>query len=929
MKQFIPLTIFTLLVLLLNGCSNPAAKDAPTADPTDKSSKTYVQFVNSNDFAVTIYRTDAKVGEIAALKPRTTSAAIETEAAPEGVNYYPIYYIIIDDIPIPYNGMAIIARIDKEKTTRVIVPLLSDYPDEEKAEVITTDVYIKIQNNSVYSMLLVHNHIEERPVGSSSTIVMPGELTYYITNASDVSSYQLMKNTNIPIPFPDVNDTSTFVAGHLYSFTYDGTALTLLADGVLSIDSALANALPSPDGITAQALSESSIRISWNAVSGASGYNVYRASSEEGTYAKVNAATITGTDYTDTGLTRGETYYYKVTSLNIIGEGEKSDYVIGSVRGPDAPQGLKADLVSASSIKLEWDAVDGVIEYKVYRSTTDSDDAYTEQASVTDTEWTDTGLNLDTIYYYKVAALNGIGQTMSEPVEAKITPPQAPETPVISTANGEITVSWQAVEGASAYEVYIGTSDDSANAEKDGSDISGPLSKTISGLANGTTYYLWIKAKNILGTSDFSPMASGKPLGTPEAPTVIAGASQLTVTWAAVAGADEYEVYCDTSSAPTTLSATVIGTTATITDLMDSTLYYVRLKAKNATGTSVYGGTASGRTSILPGLYDNVIDATHKIGNQNLMDALSHLATSAENGHEYFIVLGANESVAGSTLSYSGKTVGITLMGTGVERTISLSTYGSLFTVETGVTLTLDDKITLVGRGYNTSSLVSVSGTLVMNEGSKITGNAFSSSGYYASGGVYINRGTFNMQGGTISGNIASSSLYGGGGVFVEGGTFTMQGGTISGNTASSSYGGGGVHVNSGTFTMQGGTINGNTASYGGGGVHISGGTFSMEEGTISGNTASSYGGGVYVSGGTFGKAPGVDGRNSGITYGSDADGNDANGVPLKNTAIYAGSAVYDGSSGKNRNTTAGQTDYINTATGLGLSASGEAPFGE
>jgi hypothetical protein len=158
-----------------------------------------------------------------------------------------------------------------------------------------------------------------------------------------------------------------------------------------------------------------------------------------------------------------------------------------------------------------------------------------------------------------------------------------------------------------------------------------------------------------------------------------------------------------------------------------------------------------------------------------------------------------------------------------------------------------------------------------------------------------------------------------------------MQGGTIRGNTASSYCAGGGVNVNGGLFSMVGGTISGNINSsslYGGGGVHVKSGTFIMQGGTISGNTASHYGGGVYVGGGNFSKNPGIDGINSGIIYGSEASGNDANGVPLKNTATNSSAAVYySGSPVKKRNTTAGQTDYINTSTGLGLSASGEAPF--
>jgi hypothetical protein len=106
-----------------------------------------------------------------------------------------------------------------------------------------------------------------------------------------------------------------------------------------------------------------------------------------------------------------------------------------------------------------------------------------------------------------------------------------------------------------------------------------------------------------------------------------------------------------------------------------------------------------------------------------------------------------------------------------------------------------------------------------------------------------------------------------------------------------------------------------------------------MSGGTISGNTANAAyygGGGVLLRNGSFKKNPVASGSSSGIIYGSEASGNDANGVPLKNTATgtYYGAAIcYYSSSSSRRNTTAGQTDYIDTSNSLGLNATGNPPF--
>jgi len=77
-----------------------------------------------------------------------------------------------------------------------------------------------------------------------------------------------------------------------------------------------------PTGVTASAQSSNSIKISWPAVSGASGYYVYKSTNANGQYNK--SGTVTDTSYTDTGLNPNTTYYYKVSAYNSIGESSQS-----------------------------------------------------------------------------------------------------------------------------------------------------------------------------------------------------------------------------------------------------------------------------------------------------------------------------------------------------------------------------------------------------------------------------------------------------------------------------------------------------------------------------------------------------------------------------------------------------------------------------
>ena len=188
------------------------------------------------------------------------------------------------------------------------------------------------------------------------------------------------------------------------------------------------------------------------------------------------------------------------------------------------------------------------------------------------------------------------------------------------------------------------------------------------------------------------------------------------------------------------------------------------------------------------------------------------------------------------------------------------------------------------GRGVYVSS-----GTFNMYGGS-ITGNK-AQDAQGRGGGVYVysGSGTFNMYGGSITGNRATGD---GGGVYKSGSnsSFNMYGGSITGNTANS-YGGG-VYVDGGGFTMSGGTIGGtktgetNTATYGGGGVYAKA-NFEMTGGSITGNETN-RGGGVYVTGkGSFTMSASADGQNIPSITGNNATENGGGVYVVGSSSIF------------------------------------------
>ncbi len=79
-----------------------------------------------------------------------------------------------------------------------------------------------------------------------------------------------------------------------------------------------------PTGLGTSGATSSSMALAWSAVSGATGYNVYRGG------AKVNASTVTTTSYTDTGLSPSTTYSWTVSALNASGESAQSSAATGT-----------------------------------------------------------------------------------------------------------------------------------------------------------------------------------------------------------------------------------------------------------------------------------------------------------------------------------------------------------------------------------------------------------------------------------------------------------------------------------------------------------------------------------------------------------------------------------------------------------------------
>ena len=147
--------------------------------------------------------------------------------------------------------------------------------------------------------------------------------------------------------------------------------------------------------------SESEVEIAWNAVLGATHYNLYRSETSGGTYMQVGGD-ITITRYRD-DLSANIYYYYQLEACS----GDECSERSPAVRiAPDAPR-IAAQ--NDSEIAITWSAIAGATHYKLYRATV-SGGAYTQiGGAIAATDYLDSNLSESTAYYYQLEACKSGG----------------------------------------------------------------------------------------------------------------------------------------------------------------------------------------------------------------------------------------------------------------------------------------------------------------------------------------------------------------------------------------------------------------------------------------------------------------------------------------------------------------------------------------
>jgi len=446
-----------------------------------------------------------------------------------------------------------------------------------------------------------------------TTGLVPGQ---YVIAAQLLKSYDLQSGT-----MPILSDTESQLIQIEVPEEYESPLDIELGDVIIPVPEEQTqntdSSPPPPTGVSASDGDYSDkIRVTWNASSGATAYEIYRADSFSGNKSKLTSTA--GLVYDDTSTLCNIDYYYWVKAKSPSGTSEffYNDLGYRQCPAPPAPANVAAsDGTFTNKVRIAWQASAGATSYDIFRASTPGGPQI-KIASTADLQYEDTTAACPNTYYYSVKAKNFDGTSnfsnsdsgkkdCSGSDSGNDNPPPIADVPVptgVSASDGtfldKIRITWVATSGATSYDVYrsVAECDEKIKIGSSSTNLYDDLSINSS---DKKTYYYWVKAITAQGTSEFSRFDTGYIMRIPPVPTGVSASDgaylgMIRVIWNPTPTATSYEIYRCFKYACS--SMTKIGTT-TVNSFDDTdvscysyfTEYYTySVRALNPAGVSGY-----------------------------------------------------------------------------------------------------------------------------------------------------------------------------------------------------------------------------------------------------------------------------------------------------------------------------------------------------
>lgn len=248
-------------------------------------------------------------------------------------------------------------------------------------------------------------------------------------------------------------------------------------------------------------------KLSWNKVKGADGYEIRFYDENAAKY--VTVGTVKNSVCTLSRLKSASVYKYKIRAVSTASNGKKiySKFspAFTAVTGAPDVTGFKQTETGESGYKLTWDAAENAQGYYLYCYSEETGD-YERLAILNRTSYKITGkqsAQRDTYKIQSYAAVNGkrvFGKAVLLEAAAK---PKKTELQLDYEIlyNGKAKLSWDEVENADGYFIYVSSKPNSGFSLKKEISRSDLTSATMTGLGKSKTLYFKIRAYVEVGDS--------------------------------------------------------------------------------------------------------------------------------------------------------------------------------------------------------------------------------------------------------------------------------------------------------------------------------------------------------------------------------------------------------------------------------------------